>query len=195
MRKFIAATLLTAFSVSANAALVDFYLSNEANYESSFSVERRGVTLSFSNANLDGLFDSDSDGLAIMDAAGSYFPAISEFNLSFDQAVSLISYEIEYLYDYGDESFTITGTNGTTTEPGPFAEGARDFDNSFIANAGEVLTWTSVPGAGGDSIIQVYSITVDTVPPPPTTLAEPATLALFTFGLAGIGVTRRRKQR
>ena len=186
MRNLLAAVLLVTFSVSANAAQITFYLSNVVNEAASFFVTDGGVTLTFSNANLDGQFDSDNDGLAILDATGFYFPAISEFDLSFDENVKLVSYDIGFLDDYGDESFTINGVNGTTTESGPFALGERDFDTSLIVNAGEALTLTSDPGAGGDGVIQMYSITVNTVVP------LPATAWLLLSALGGLGLMRRR---
>ena len=186
MRKLLAAALFATFSVNANATPITFELSSSASEASFFSVANFDITLSFSNANLDGKFDSDSDGLVILDATGFSFPAISAFELSFDENVRLISYDIGFLNDYGDESFTIIGANGSTTELGPFALGARNFDTSFTVTAGEALMFAVDPGPGLDGIIQMYSITVMPVVP------LPATAWLLLSALGGLGWIRRR---
>jgi hypothetical protein len=181
----VSVVLLACFTSSANAETVTFDLSGTADSDSAFSVTKSGLTLSFSNANGDGLFDSDSDGLAIV--AGYFFPSISEFDFSFDKQVRLLSYTLEFIDIYGDESFTVTGANGASIEQAPFVDGVdRTFANTFLAEAGETLTLTTTfDAAGEDIILQMYDITVQVVP-------VPAAAWLFGSSLGFLAWMRRK---
>ena len=84
-----------------------------------------------------------------------------------------------------DSVFRIGTVPGVITPPT-----FRDFDADALGEYSFILT-ASTPS---NSELARVAIDVNVGPPEPTTLPEPATLALFGLGLVGLAVVRRKRQ-
>ena len=134
-----------------------------------------GVTLTASNPNANGgNFQVDNNGLALGTSNG-----ISEFSLSFSQAVTLNSYVIGYLGDGGVVSFSLSASTDNPLRP----TGTYSFNNPFTLTANQNYTLSAPLPSGGVS--QISSITVDATPVPWETDALPVigSTILFAGGL------------
>ena len=85
-----------------------------------------------------------------------------------------------------DNVFRIGTVPGVITPPT-----FRDFDADALGEYSFILT-ASTPS---DSELARVAIDVNVGPPQPTVLPEPATLALFGLGLAGLAIAQRRRLR
>jgi hypothetical protein len=134
-----------------------------------------GVTLTASNPNANGgNFQVDNNGLALGTSNG-----ISEFSLSFSQAVTLNSYVVGYVRNGGTSPFSLS----TSTNNPLGSEGNYNFNNPFTltANQNYILS-APLPGSG---VSQISSITVDATAVPWETDALPVigSTILFAGGL------------
>ena len=138
-----------------------------------------GVTLTASNPNANGgNFSADNNGLAL-GTVNTFGNGISEFSLSFSQAVTLNSYVIGYLGDGGVVSFSLSASTDNPLRP----TGTYSFNNPFTLTANQNYTLSApLPGSG---VSQISSITVDATPVPWETDALPVvgSVILFAGGL------------
>lgn len=131
---------------------------------------------------------ADSDGI-YLNQAGSYG---NQFNISFDQAVQFVSYNIGYINSNTTGSFNLSNPNGTPSTGNNFANvGTFNFNNPFILNPGQTSTLTATLN-GSSRLSQPKTITVDynAIPVPWETDAIPVIGSTVLFG-AGIWAKRK----
>jgi hypothetical protein len=159
------------------------------------------ITLTISNPSPTAVFGADSDGLCVFgssDFCDNNTPAlgISSFNLQFDKAVQLISYQVGFNNSMSnDEIITLTAGSSSSVQTLFTDEATINFTNQFTVAPNQVI---SVVGTFGASAIllgtlQWREITVNEVEEPVST-PEPASLvALLGFGALGLATRKKRK--
>ena len=138
--------------------------------------------------NSDGLFKTDDDGI-LLDTASSYG---NQFNISFDQAVQFVSYEIGFRSFDTTGSFNLSNPNGTPSTGNNLANvGTFNFNNPFSLNPGQTSTLTATLN-GPNPLSQLKTITVDynATPVPWETDAIPVIGSTVLFGT---GIWAKRK--
>jgi hypothetical protein len=138
-----------------------------------------GVTLTASNPNANGgNFQVDNNGLAL-GTVNTFGNGISQFDLSFSQAVTLNSYVVGYLGDGGVVDFSLSTSTDNPLRP----TGTYTFNNPFTLTANQNYTLSApLPGSG---VSQISSITVDATAVPWETdaLSVIGSTVLFAGGL------------
>lgn len=138
--------------------------------------------------NSGGLFKSDNDGIVL----GTASATDNQFNISFDQAVQFVSYEIGFINPNTTGSFNLSNPNGTPSTGNNLANlGTFNFNNPFILNPGQTSTLTAIFNNPND-LSQLKTITVDynATPVPWETDAIPVIGSTVLFG-AGIWAKRK----
>jgi hypothetical protein len=138
-----------------------------------------GITLTASNPNANGgKFQVDNNGLAL-GTVNTLANGISEFSLSFSQAVTLNSYVIGYVEFGGMGPLSLS----TSIDNPINVVGTYNFNNPFTLRANQNYTLSAAPQSSGLS--QISSITVDATPVPWETDALPVigSTILFAGGL------------
>lgn len=141
-----------------------------------------GITFTASNPNANGgNFKADNYGLAL-GTVNTLGNGITEFSLSFSQAVSLNSYVIGYVESGGIYPFSLA----TSTDNPINVVGTYNFNNPFTLTANQNYTLsTSRSLSLSRGLSQISSITVDATAVPWETDALPVigSTILFGFGL------------
>lgn len=180
-----ASTLVT------QAAVFTFDLGG-AGGTSSFTSTAGGITLTVSEPNNAGGTFTQSPSGTYLSGDGDVFP--SSWKMSFDQEVTLVSYNIGLLF--GPDTFNTMGTFSVTTASQSSAgnevstEGADvPFNTPFTLAANDVATLQSfLTGDTFNGLLVLQSITVSAVP-------EPAEAAVVGAGLCGVAALLLRRRR
>ncbi len=169
------------------ADIISFDLTNFADGSMTLSTTSDGVTLQFfdrrNNGNPTGFF-ADSDGVAFI---GNDPLRFYTFQMDFDAPVELLSYTIGFVQgvENGDV-FSLATSGGNTDESFPFSLGSRNFATQLLVAANDPIMVSTSEIADNDEIVQLSSITVQTIP-------EPSSLLMMTgIGLAALVGRRRR---
>ena len=126
-----------------------------------------GVTATFSNINSGNgnKFSADNDGIFVS-TAGSYG---SQFNISFNQAVKFISYNIvsSFISSGATATFSLSNPNRSSSLGNNLAGGSYNFSNQFSvdANSPSTLTASFTDDPVNGNFSQIQSITVATATP------------------------------
>lgn len=169
-----------------------------------------GAIRQYTQGSPNGLYIGSITSGAFNTVANLTAPASGTYTLAFDQAISSISFDFDYLSSGSGQNEELSGF---ATDLGPIALTAMDFVSSFATSfdvPSQTVTTTNGRGAGTISYsgatfssfsfdhIQdparigfiIDSITVETVAPVPL----PAALPLLLAGLGAIGMARRGRR-
>jgi hypothetical protein len=118
-------------------------------------------------------------------------------------SVSLYAPDLIFYWNYsGGANFTLSFTDLDWDVPGSYIDGiswAASGDAQAAGIAASLVSGSAIdvtiPGEFDcdTSSCGAILIEISAYEPPPTSVPEPATIALFGLGLAGFGVVRRRK--
>ncbi len=203
-----AGALVSVGLLSSSAQAATFDLTGFTDGADSTSIMADGINLTASNFNTGNGAGVDMDGLCIGDDKGSNFCSngepveYSDFNLTFDQDVKLISYLPGFV---GNEarSFMTKFSQGSesSTETDFRRLVGSDFSNQFTAKAGvpvnvmTILIDDEFPDNDLLGILQFSELTVEKVAPqnPGEKVPEPVTI-LGTLLAGGFGAVMKKRK-
>ncbi|HTI71751.1 MAG TPA: hypothetical protein VMF06_17380 [Candidatus Limnocylindria bacterium] len=174
-------------ALATQAATVVFTFGVDDNGTTSNTYTSGGVTLTFSDAD-SGSFVSDSDGLWMAKSGG---PVPSSWNLSFDTAVSVVSYEIGYATDAAAGTFTLSTSGSTSTGNTLAPAGTYSINGAFSIPANQSGTLTSFVSLDGEWA-QLKTLTVTTVPEAGSSVLAAGSLCLVAWVGLRSGARKRR---
>jgi hypothetical protein len=188
-RAFVAITVtMVAMMGSAQAAPTTFTFGASENNQTSILKSLDGINLTIGNFSNPGPNSfADGDGLGLITGT-NFANKYKTLDMTFDQPVKLISYNIGYLQLAGSTTTTYSQNMLQSVQTYTTGKGLKLFNNQFIAQANTPISVVSVntnPALNGPVAVQINALTVEKVDPVPLPLAGAAAAFSWSRGLRG----------
>jgi hypothetical protein len=183
-------TAILASASAAKAAPTTFTFSAADKGQTALTKTLDGINLTIGSFNPGPLSGADSDGLAIY-CVNSWIPCrhnniyedYSNFQMTFDTMVRIISYNVSYISRVDDSSTTYLQGVLQSVQNNNSASGLTSFTNQFIA-AANVPILVSTIDSNNDGFLQINAFTVEKVDSVPVPSPLPFAGAAAAFGLS-----------
>lgn len=190
---------------SAHAASTTFLFDGGDQGQMSPTKVANGIKLTLSSFSAGPRSGADSDGFAVYCAlpppgyistcehSGAFNPYTS-YQITFDQDVKLLNYNVSYINETSDSTTTYTQGTSVSVQPNS-STGLKSFANQFIAAANSAILVSTVD-TNGEGLLQINALTVEKqTPPPPASVPSPLPLAGAATAFSLSRELRRRMRR
>jgi hypothetical protein len=189
---------ILASASAAQAAPTTFTFSAADKGQTALTKTLDGINLTIDSFNPGPRSGADSDGLAIY-CVNSYYPCrhngifedYTNFQMTFDTIVRIISYNVTYKDNANDSSTTYLQGVLQSVQNNASGLGLTSFTNQFIAAANVPILVSTIDG-NNSGLLQINAFTVEKVDAAPAPVPSPLPLA---GAAAAFGLSRQLRRR